>query len=172
MSDERTIFWESSRLPDSNYCILCMDNVNLDEHVTIRLRCGHIFHYECFLNLRRPLCCHCRTSIDVPITIQRPEFTVRENSPPPVTPEPSIRFHIRTPPPPPRLVRQNATEHSRPSSRQRRQNQPRRRRNRRNPGNIGDIPDFQEMLNESISLNPFSSMFLDIMTGIGEEDLE
>jgi hypothetical protein len=70
------ILWKKESLPESQ-CVLCMDTINLDETIVIRLPCGHVFDYNCFVNLKRSQCPNCRSNIDIPMRVTTPSFENR-----------------------------------------------------------------------------------------------
>lgn len=77
--------WKSELFKDVDpiNCCICCDVIGLDKDVSIRLACGHVYHYNCFTSLGRALCPMCRQVIDVSVAIHRIKF---ENVPlvPPV----------------------------------------------------------------------------------------
>lgn len=75
-------------------CCLCLESQ--ENKIRIILVCGHSMDYNCFLNLRRPLCPLCRREIETPTQFIPPTFIhipqEQEELPtPPPAPHPSIQ---------------------------------------------------------------------------------
>lgn len=71
-------------------CCLCLETQ--ENKIRIILKCGHSMDYNCFLNLRRPLCPLCRQEIETPTQFIPPTFIHiphDDDSIPPAPPTPS-----------------------------------------------------------------------------------
>jgi len=69
------VLWKAQELPISD-CAVCQECIKLEEECVIRLHCGHIFHYKCFVQFKSSKCALCRVAIDVPCVVSTPSSQI------------------------------------------------------------------------------------------------
>lgn len=117
--NELNMRWKLENLTHNNYCVLCQDMMILNKDVVLRLGCGHIFHYKCFMHVRRALCPLCRAHVDIPVSMQ-PLFIHTGQITPPSPPS------VEVPPPPRTSMATTFIASSRNRNRNRNRNRDRR----------------------------------------------
>ena len=94
---ERTSFWPTHLFAEcETMCAIHLERIDLGNDSLIRFPCGHVVCYECFMKMKRSICCMCRRPLNLYVTATTPAAVATLEA---IPIPPGLHFHRSGNPP-------------------------------------------------------------------------